>query len=141
MITLVRRLRGALGIALTWGVLWAPIGLALGLILAALRPGDIDPGEGPGRIAAVFGVVGFLSGLGSAALLSLGEQRKTIRQLSPARVALWGALGAAAIPLLIGADASMALMTGSMGALFAAGSTVIARRAALRDAKPVDLLE
>jgi hypothetical protein len=141
MTQLVRRLRGALGIGVTWGVLWAAIGLVLGVILGVVRPEDIDPGEGPGKIASVLGLVGFLSGLGFAGLFSLAERRRTIHELSLGRVALWGLLGAAAIPLLTGADASVGFITGPMGAVFAATSVAAARRGTLRGAKPVDLLE
>ena len=61
-----RRLRGALVIAVTWGGLWAAIGVALTLFLGIVRPAEIDPGEGPGKVVAVLGLVGFLSGLGFA---------------------------------------------------------------------------
>ena len=88
MTDLVRRLRGALGIGVTWSVLWVAIGLVLGLIFGVARPNDIGPGEGPGKGAAVCGLLGFLSGLGFAGLLSLAERRRTIHELSLGRVAL-----------------------------------------------------
>ena len=141
MTQLIRRLRGALGIGVTWGVLWAAIGLVLGVTVGVVRPEVIGPGEGPGKVAAVLGFVGFLSGLGFAGLFSLAERRRTIQELSLGRVALWGLLGAAAIPLLTGADASVGFITGPMGAVFAATFVATARRGALRGAKPVDLLE
>lgn len=138
---LVRRLRGALGIGVTWGVLWAAIGLVLGFVVGVVRPDQIDAGEGPGKVAAVLGLVGFLSGLGFSALIAVAERRRTIRELSLGRVALWGLLGAAAIPLLTGADASVGLITGPMGALFATTSVVTARRGTLRGAESPTLLE
>ena len=141
MTDLVRRLRGALGIGVTWGVLCATIGLVLGLVVGVVSPDQIDPGEGPGKVAAVLGLVGFLSGLGFAGLFFVAERRRTIHELSLGRVALWGLLGAAAIPLLTGADPSVGLITGPMGALFATTSVVTARRGALRGAEPPTLLE
>ena len=141
MTDLVRRLRGALGICMTWGVLWATIGLVLGFILGVVRPDQIEPGEGPGRIATVLGLFGFLSGLGFAGLFSLAEGRRTIHELSLRRVALWGLLGAGAIPMLTGGDASVGLITGSLGALFATASVAMARGGALRPAKRVERLE
>ena len=141
MTDLVRRLRGALGIGVMWGVLWAAIGLALGFIVGIVRPDQIGPGEGPGRIAAVLGFVGFLSGLGFAGLVSLAERRRTIHELSLGRAALWGLLGSAAIPLLTGADPSVGLITGSLGALFATASVATARRGALRGRESVGLLK
>ena len=136
MTDLVRRLRGALGIGVTWGVLWAAIGLVLGSIVGVVRPDQIDAGEGPGRIAAVLGFAGFLSGLGFAGLFSLAERPRTIHEVSLGRVALWGLLGAAPIPMLTGADPSVGLITGSLGALFATASVATARRGALRGTKP-----
>ena len=127
-----RRLRGALVIAVTWGGLWAAIGVALTLIVGSVRPAEIDPGEGPGNVATVLGLVGFLSGLAFAGLLSLGENRRTIRELSMGRVALWGFLGAAAIPALTGAAVGEGWITGSLGAIFATASLAGARRGALR---------
>ena len=47
----VRRLRGTWGIGVTWAVLGATIGLVLGVIVGVVRPDQIEPGEGPGRIA------------------------------------------------------------------------------------------
>ena len=131
----LRRLRGAAGIALTWGSLWAAIGVVLALAIGVLRPEEIDPGEGPGKVAAVLGLAGFLSGIGFAALLSVGEKRRTIRELSLRRVALWGALGGAAIPALIGAPVGEGWVTATLGGLVAAGSVAVARRAALRGRK------
>lgn len=126
---------------MTWGVLWAAIGLALGFIVGIVAPDQVDPGEGPGQVAAVLGFVGFLSGVGFAGLVTLAERRRTIHELSLGRVALWGLLGSAAIPLLTGADASMGLITGSLGALFATASVRAARRGALPGTEPVELLE
>lgn len=128
---MLRRLRGAMGIAVTWGSLWAAIGAVVAIAIGVVRPEEIDPGEGPGNVAAVFGLVGFLSGLGFAALLHMREKRRTIPELSLSRVALWGAVGGAAIPALIGAPVGEGWITGTLGALFAAGSVAVARRAAL----------
>jgi hypothetical protein len=122
-------------------VLWALIGLVLGFVVGVVSPDQIEPGEGPGRIAAVLGFAGLLSGLCFAGLFSFAERRRTIQELSLGRVALWGLLGAAAIPLLTGADASVGLITGPMGALFATASVATGRRAVLRSAEPTELLE
>ena len=131
MTELLRKLRGALGIGVTWGVSWAVLGALLGIIVGIVRPSDIDPGEGPATIARVLGLVGLISGSGFAALLSLAESRKSLGELSLVRAAPWGFLGAAAIPALTGADASMGLISGTLGALFATGSIATARRRAL----------
>lgn len=124
----IRWLRGALGIGLTWGVLWVGLGMVLILIIKVVDPGQIGPGEGPAETLPILGLVGLLSGIGFAGILSLAERRRTLRELSVGRAALWGLLGGVGIPLLLGAGASMGWLTGPMGALFAGASVAIARR-------------
>ena len=127
---LLRRLRGAVGIGITWGVLWVGVGFALSAVISAIHPGDIGPGEGLGVALPILGLVGFLSGLGFAAFLTIAERKTRLSELSLARVALWGLLGSAAIPLLMGTDGSMGFLTGPMGSLFATVSLALARRSA-----------
>lgn len=130
---LARWLRGALSVGLTWSVLWIAFGVVLMTVLWIVAPADIGPGEGPGKALPILGLVGLLSGVGFASLLSLAERRRALGELSLGRVALWGMLGSAAVPLLMGADASMGVLTGTLGALFAAGSVALARRGAGRE--------
>ena len=42
---MLRRLRGVLGLSLTWGALWAAIFTAIFLVVMAVDPVSIDPGE------------------------------------------------------------------------------------------------
>ena len=135
-----RWLRGALGIGLTWAGLWVVFGIVVGIVIRIVDPSDIGPGEGPGVVLPILAVVGFLSGLGFAGLFSLAERRRTLTELSPGRAALWGLVGSAAIPLLMGTDGSMGWLTGTLGATFAAASVAIARRGALPTPKH-ELLE
>ena len=132
----VRRLRGALGLATTWGAAWAAISVAFALALGIARPEEIAAGEGPAQVAVVLGLAGFLAGLGFAAFLLLCEKRRTIHALSLGRVALWGFLGAAAVPVLLGADIGEGWITGTLGAIFAAASLALARRRVSRGASP-----
>ena len=136
----LRRLRGVLGTGLTWGVLWAVIGLAVGLIVGVVDPDSIDPGEEPPIIAAFVGIGGFISGVTFGTILSIAERgRKSILDLSLSRAALWGILGAAAVPLLAG-KIDQLIITCPLGAVFAMGSVAIARRAQLHEAKEAALL-
>lgn len=139
MTSFVRRFRGALGIGLTWAVLWVVFGVLFMSFLYIFQPEDIGPGEGPAKALPILALVGFLSGLGFAALLSLAERRRTLRELSLPRIALWGMLGSAAIPLLMGTDGSMGWLTGSLGATFATASVAIARRGELGAARKTRL--
>lgn len=133
MTRLVRALRGATVIGIAWGFAWILVGALIWLVIRVVSPEDIAPGEGPERALPILGLVGLLSGLGFAALLALAERRNRLETLSLPRVALWGLLGSAAIPLLMGTDGSMGWVTGPMGAVFAAASVAIARRASRSD--------
>ena len=131
---LLRRLRGLMGIGVTWGVLWAMIGVALVLVTRAFDPGSVDAGEGAVTVGRVLGFAGFVSGVAFGTLLSIAERRRELRELALWRAGLWGALGAAVIPLLTAADDKMVILTCPLGLLFATTSILLARRAELRDA-------
>ena len=94
---LLRRLRGLLGVGLTWGALWSAIGAGIGLVITIVRP---DPFALTNPIfvwALGMGLYGLVSGVGFGSLLSLREGRKTILDLSLRRAAIWGVLGAATV--------------------------------------------
>jgi hypothetical protein len=129
---LLRRLRGLAGIGVTWGVLWAMIGVALVLVVRAFDPAAAA--EAPLTVGRVLGFAGLVSGVAFGSLLAIAERRRNLRNLSAWRAGLWGALGAAAIPLLTAADDNMLILTCPLGFLFATTSIVLARRAELRDA-------
>jgi hypothetical protein len=135
MRTIGRWLRGALGTGLIWAALWIIIGVLIMTGLWLVDPDEIG-NDGPSHVLPILGIVGFLSGLGFAAMLSLAERRHSFRELSLGRVALWGMLGSAGIPLLMGTDGSTGWLTGTLGALFAAGSVAIARRGAQAEHEP-----
>lgn len=140
---LLRRLRGLLGVGVTWGTLWAGIGAVMGIVI----------GESVAVWALGMGLYGLVSGVGFGALLSLGEGRKTILDLRLGRVAVWGVLGSALVPLLFGALGTFemgttvadvlgaVLTTAFLGGTFAPGSVAIARRAQLRQGEEMKLLE
>ena len=131
MSKILRSLRGLLGIGLTWGIVWAAVMIAVGMIIEVVDPDSIDPGEEPIVLGAVVGLVGFISGLVFSGLLSIAERRKTISDLSLSRVAMWGILVSAAFPLLAGKDIRMMLFLGPLGAVSALTSVALARRWAL----------
>ena len=131
MSKILRSLRGLLGIGLTWGIVWAAVMIAVGMIIEVVDPDSIDPGEEPIVLGAVVGLVGFISGLVFGGLLSIAERQKTISDLSLSRVAMWGILVSAAFPLLAGKDIRMMLFLGPLGAVSALTSVALARRWAL----------
>ncbi len=137
----LKRLRGALGIGVTWGAAWGAVFAAIGLIAWVVDPGTIDSGEGPSVIIGTGATLGLVSGAVFGGLLVLAERGKELRDLSTFRVALWGAVATAVFPLLTPADNSMLLFLCPMGAALAAGLIAVAKRAFLRDSEEKLALE
>lgn len=147
-----RRLRGLLGVGVTWGAMWSVIGAGIGAIVGTLTP-DLWMWSNPIVDWALgMGAYGFVSGVGFGGILSLREGRKTLRDLSLRRVALWGLIGGAVVPPLFGFvglfPAGTTLLdvlgavgvTGLLGSTFASGSVAIARRAELHAGGEAGLL-
>ncbi|MCI0434518.1 MAG: hypothetical protein L0271_12890 [Gemmatimonadetes bacterium] len=128
---LFRRVRGALGLAATWGLVWGAIFAILGVIVGIVDPGSIDAGEGPIRIAGIGAIFGLVSGAVFGVVLSLAERGKSIPELSLKRVALWGALATAVYPLLTPVDNGMLFFLCPIGAALAAGLVAAAKKAEL----------
>jgi hypothetical protein len=137
---LVRWIRGAVGIGVTWAALWVVVGAVVMSVVKVFHPEDIGPGEGFARAAAILSTLGFLSGIGFATVFSLAERKRTLRELSLVRVAVWGALGSVAIPVLMGTNGSMWPLVAFLGATFSTASVAIARRdsAPMADRSDVD---
>ena len=140
---LLQKLRGLAGVGVTWGAMWSLIGGGIGIVIGVVRP-EVWQWTNPIFDWMIgMGLYGFVSGVGFGTLLTLREGKKTLRDLSLLRVAKWGVLGAAAVPLLFGALGTFAvgtsvgdvlgamLVTGSLGGIFAPTSVVLARRAEL----------
>ena len=150
---LLRRLRGLAGVGITWGAMWAGIGAGIGLIIGIVDP-DVWRWTNPIiEWAYGMGLYGFVSGVGFGTLLSLKEGRKRLFDLSLGRVALWGLLGSAAVPVIFymlgvfgvaGASAvdiiEAMIVTGFLGGTFAPGSVAIARSARLKPGEEMGLL-
>ena len=141
---LVRRIRGLLGVGLTWGALWSAIGAGIGLVIGIVAP-EVWGWTNPILEWTIgMGLYGTVSGVGFGSLLALREGRKTIFDVSLRRAAILGVLGAAAVPLLFGALGTFEvgtttaevlgaiLVTGFLGGMFAPAAIAIARRAELR---------
>ena len=64
MTNILRWLRGALGVGLTWAALWVVFGILFGTVIWIVDPKDIGPGEGPSTALPILGLVGFLSHTG-----------------------------------------------------------------------------
>lgn len=142
--TILRRLRGLLGVGVTWGAMWGAIGAGIGAIIGIVAPGAWTWANPIFDWAVGMGLYGFVSGVGFGGLLSLREGRKRLADLSLGRVALWGILGAILVPPIFGLLGTFPVgttlldvlgaigVTGVLGGTFAATSVAIAKRAELR---------
>lgn len=124
-----RRVRGAIGMGLTWGLAWFGGGLILLLIVGP------DAADVPFPIG--FGALGFLAGLTFSGLLAIVEGRRRFDRMSLPRFGGWGAVGgllfSGIFVLAAGLGADLLLVLGPVfalsGAGCAAGALALARRA------------
>lgn len=119
----LRRIRGLLGTAFLWGAGWGGL-TAAGALLSGDWIGALISGS------AHF-LVGAVAGGTFAGLLAIGERGRSLADLSPVRVAIWGATGGtllAPLQYLIAPTLGVA-WPGLVGAGLAVGSLALARRA------------
>jgi len=126
------RIRGAIGMGLTWAVAWAAAGSVPRWVFG-FNPDVPFP--------LVFGVLGFIGGVIFSGVLMLTESRRGFDQMKLPRFAAWGAVGGV---LLAGvftraaslgwADALVIAPTFAIAcAISASGSLALARRAGMRE--------
>ena len=150
MFGLGRKLRGLLGVGVTWGALWSAIGAGIGAVIGIVSPETWELANPILEWAIGMGLYGVVSGIGFGGILALREGRKTLLDLSLRRAAIWGVLGAAAVPLLFlgafEAGTTVAdvvgaiIVTGVLGGVFAPASIAVAQRAALSAGEEPELL-
>ena len=124
-----RRIRGAIGMGVTWAVAWSAVGLVPRWLLG------YNP-DAPFPI--IFGVLGFAAGIIFSAVLALTERRRPFDQMSLPRFAGWGAVGGLLLSALFARAASLGwgdvlavVPTFALAsAACASGSLALARRAA-----------
>ena len=103
MTTWLRRVRGAIGMGLTWGVAGALLGMLMEFVDPHGEIADIWP--------AVFAYPGFLGGVAFAAVLGIAARHRRFNELSIPRFAAWGALGGLLVSLIPAAMVSLGLAT------------------------------
>lgn len=153
----MRRLRGALGIGLTWAVGWAIAGVSIGVasILFPSLPWDAFFQVFDAPLPA-FAVPGFVAGVFFSAVLAIAGRRRAFHELSLPRFAAWGAVTGlllTAFPFAlvavglasregstVGTWRIVTVITGPfvlLSAASAAASLLLARRAARRELQAV----
>lgn len=133
----LRRVRGAVGLGITWALCWAPVAVLIGFI--------VDPDNSMDEMWPAIGAYpGFLGGVVFSIVLGVAARHRRLDELSVPRTAAWGALAGVivgALPFLIGdatTDRVWLLATVVIGtitalsAASAAGSLALAQRAERR---------
>ncbi len=129
----LKRIRGAVGTALTWAAAWGGVDVIVALVGGFGTVDLVDYGV----FAVLFGMVGFMGGAAFSVALGITERRRRFDEMSLRRFAFWGAVGGllVSMPLswVVGATLAEALGVGYvltlLGAGSAAGSLALARRA------------
>ena len=124
-----RRIRGAIGMGVTWAVAWSAVGLVPRWMLGF---------EPDAPLSIIFGVLGFGAGVTFSAILALIEGRRRFDQMSLPRFAGWGAVGGLLLSALFSRAASLGwgdvlviVPTFALAsAACASGSLALARRSA-----------
>ena len=137
----LRRIRGAIGMGLTWAAAWGGAGAIV--MLEFLRVTGSRP-DAP--LPLMFGAFGFVAGIIFSGVLGLVEGRRRFDQMSLPRFAAWGALGGFLLSATFVLAVSLAgdpaflwnlVVVGPLLAVAAAGSAAgslaLARRARDRD--------
>jgi len=128
----LRRIRGAIGMGITW---------AAALFVVGSVPRWVFGVNTDVPIPLVFGVFGFIAGVTFSALLMLTEGRRSFDQMSIRRFAGWGAitglllsaLWANVVSLPWGEALAIAPVFALASAACASGSLAMARRAVRRE--------
>ena len=128
----LRRIGGAIGMGVTWAVVWS----AVGMVPRWLFGFNTDA-----PFPIIFGVLGFLAGAIFFAVLMLFEKRRELDQMTMPRFAIWGGVSGFLLSALFtriaslgAADVFVIAPTFAVAcAACASGSLALARRAEMRE--------
>ena len=131
----LKRIRGSLGMGLTW----AAVGFGVGAVLELLSGAPVNGALFENAFQAA--VMGFINVVAFSAVLRIAEGRRTFEEMSLWRFAGWGVVGGLVVSLLTGGG--FLVFFTLLGAGCAAGSLAVSRRAdpLLEPGKGVGLLE
>lgn len=138
----LRRIRGSVGIGLSWALAGLLLGGAIELI-HNIWPNPV--GSAVDIWPAVLAYPGFVGGIAFSAVLGVAGRRRSFDELSLPAVAAWGALGGLLVSLIPAAVVALGLATPNVpvwritlgllgpfaagGAVAASGSLALARKA------------
>lgn len=94
----LRRVRGAIGIGITWAAAWSAAGAV---------PRWVFGFNADAPFPLIFGALGFIAGVTFSGLLVLAEGRRRFDQMSLPRFAGWGAIGGLVLSALFAKAASL----------------------------------
>ena len=128
----LRRMRGVIGMGLTWGAAWAVVGSVPRWVLGF---------NADAPFPLIFGVLGFIAGIIFSGLLMLTERRRDFDEMKLSRFAAWGAVGGLLLAAIFTRIASLswgdvlaiAPTFAVASAICASGSLALARRGGLRE--------
>ena len=134
----LRRVGGAIGMGVTWAVVWS----AAGAVPRWLFGFNTDA-----PFPIIFGVLGFIAGITFFAVLALFEKRRELDQMTMPRFAVWGGISGFLLSALFtrmaslaAADAFVIAPTFAVAcAACASGSLALARRAEMRELRNGDV--
>lgn len=137
MRALLRRIRGALGVGVTWAFAWGLLGTIPRLVFGVYT--DVP-------LPVLFAMAGGVSGLVFAGVLTLIEDRRRFDQMSVPRIAGLGAIGGSALALVIARVTGISLGETLLlvpayaiaSSVCASGSLVLAQRATRRELPSAD---
>ena len=130
------RVRGAIGMGVTWAAAWS---------VAGLVPRWLFGFNTDAPFPIIFGVLGFIAGVIFSGLLMFTEGRRGFDELRTSRFAAWGAVGGFLLSAIFTraaslgwADAFIIAPTFAVAsAICASGSLALARRAGMRELRDV----
>ena len=158
----LRRIRGAVGMGVTWAVGWAIAGVLIGVssVLLPFLPWDVFFEVFDAPLPAL-AIPGFFGGALFSTVLGIAGRRRRFDELSLPRFAAWGAVGGVLVSLIpaamvsaglgsVGEGVNLWLSTAAvmgpftlLGAVSASGSLKLARMAEaqeLSDASPQEAI-
>ena len=138
----LRRIRGAVGMGLTWAAGWALVGVLIGLSWSLGLPMGwfVEVFDAP---LPALAIPGFFAGAVFSTVLGIAGRRRRFDELSLPRFAAWGAVGGLLLSLFpvaaVGTGAASAAVAVAIGtltllsAVSASGSLMLARMAEDRE--------